>query len=104
MKTEPISACTITIGKDCFRCGASNFTQQHIFQCRVANEKCGKCRTVGHFAQCCGKFRSETQEAAQNKSNQNAARRINYIDDDDSSNGSYDEPTGSIVLTIGGIG
>ena len=103
MKTEPFSVCSITSGKACFRCRASNLTPQHNSLGRVAKEKYGKCGIVGHIARFCGEIRPRIQWA-QNKSNQNAAQRNNYTEDGDSSIGSYVEATDTIVLTIESIG
>ena len=38
VKTKPNSMCTNTSGKVCFSCGSSNFTLQHISQCRAAKK------------------------------------------------------------------
>ena len=104
VKTDPISVCTITSVKVCFRCGASIFTPQYSSQCRAAKENCGKCGIVGHFARYYGKLKSRIQGGAQKKSNRNAARRNIYNVDGYSSNDSSVEATGSIVLTTLGIG
>ena len=99
-KDEQFLVCTITSGKICFRCGALICKAKHTSQCRAAKKKCGKRRIFGRFTRCCGKLRSRKRASAQNMSNQNAARRINYIEECHSSNCSDDETTGNIVWQL----
>ena len=101
-KTELISVCAISNPeKDSFWCGAHNFTPQHISQCKAV-KKSGKSGSMGNFARCCSKFKNSTGNHP--RGNSNAVRTINHIAEEDSGEGSYNESTNKIVLTIGGIG
>ena len=103
VKSEPISVSTITkTGKVCFRCGAHNFTMQHIPQCKAVKDKCRKCGNEQPFARFYCKFKTRTSNPPRKSSN--ALKRINYVAWDDSSDGSFDETTGQVVLAIGGLG
>ena len=51
VEAEPMTVwVTSTQGKDCFQCGAQNWTLKHILDCTISNKRCEKCPLLGHFA------------------------------------------------------
>ena len=51
IKDEPIFAVEAT--RNCQRCGAKSFTMAHLKICNARNERCNKCKKLGHFAKFC---------------------------------------------------
>ena len=103
VKSKPISVSAITkTGTVCFRCGAHMFTSQHIPQCKTVKDKCRKCGNKALFAHFYCKFKTRMSNPPRKTSN--ALKRINFVAWDDSSDGSFNETTGQVVLAIGGVG
>ena len=54
VKTEPVYAIEKSSNpRECFRCGESNFTPEHIKNCTATNNSCKFCKIVGHSEKCC---------------------------------------------------
>ena len=67
VKTEPVYATEKSYNlRECFRCGESNFTPDHIKSCTATNNRCNFCKIVGHLEKCCNrKFPQRQKNAAE---------------------------------------
>ena len=53
MKSEPVYAVEKSQNsRECFRCGESNFTPDHIKNCTAVNYRCKFCKIAGHLEKC----------------------------------------------------
>ena len=73
--------------RECFRCGESNFTPDHIKNCTATNTRCKLCKIVGHLENCCNKkFPQRQKEMLQRLKSRSinfqGMRRVNYIDEE----------------------
>ena len=105
VKSEPIFAVERTNQRECFRCGESSFTMEHIKMCKAANYKCKHCKIVGHMETCCNKkFLQRYKEMMKRlKARDNQMRRVNCIDEEESEVESSDEEE-QLVLRVDGKG
>ena len=73
--------------KECFRCGDSNFTPDHIKKCTATNNRCKFCKIVWHVEKCCNKkFTQRQKEMLQRLKSRSinfqGMRRVNYFDEE----------------------
>ena len=101
IKEEPI--CNIQQQrKSCTRCGAENFTIEHLAQCKAKGKRCNNCGIIGHFSRACKKPTQAQNKNNQGGSKQRPPRRVNWVDEE-----SEEETSGSeekAVLSIDGQG
>ena len=55
VKSEPVYAVDKTNPRECYRCGAANFTMEHVNFCMATNHRCKFCKIVGYVEKCCNK-------------------------------------------------
>ena len=109
VKTEPVYAVEKSSNpRECFRCGESNFTPEHIKNCTATNNRCKFCKIVRHLEKCCNKkFPQRQKEMLQRlkstSSNFQGMRRVNYIDEESEEEES-DSNEEQLVLQIDGNG
>ena len=106
VKSEPIFAEERSNQRECFRCGESNFTMEHIKNCKAANYKCKHCKIVAHLETCCNrKFPQRHKEMMKRlKSRDNQMRRVNYIDEEESEEEESSHEEEQLVLRVDGKG
>ena len=84
VKSEPVYAVEKVNKRECFRCGAGNFTVEHIKRCPATNHKCEYCDITGHLEKCCNQKyperRKQMKQRMQNKRREQP--RINYVSED----------------------
>ena len=80
-KTEPVCAVD---NRECFRCGAGNFTTDHIKKCPATNHKYEFCNITGHLEKCCNqKYPERKRQMKQRMQNRRQGfSRVNYISED----------------------
>ena len=108
VKSEPVYAIEKSQNsRECFRCGESNFTPDHIKNCTAVNYRCKFCKIAGHLEKCCNKKFPHRQKEMMKRlnarnSNTQSMRRVNYIEESDAS--TSDDNEEQLVLQIDGNG
>ena len=108
VKSEPVYAIEKSQNsRECFRCGESNFTPDHIKNCTAVNYRCKFCKIAGHLEKCCNKKFPHRQKEMMKRlnarnSNTQGMRRVNYIEESDAS--TSDDNEEQLVLQIDGNG
>ena len=108
VKSEPVYAIEKSQNsRECFRCGESNFTPDHIKNCTAVNYRCKFCNIAGHLEKCCNKKFPHRQKEMMKRlnarnSNTQSMRRVNYIGESDAS--TSDDNEEQLVLQIDGNG
>ena len=84
VKSEPVYAMDRANKRECFRCGAGNFTIEHIKRCPATNHKCGYCDITGHMENCCNqKYPERKKQMKQRMQNRRRGQpRNNYVSED----------------------
>ena len=93
VKAEPVYAVESGNTRKCYRCGAGNFTMDHVKKCPAERVKCNYCQNTGHFAKCCSRNPASTERVPVRKQ----MRRVNYLEEDS-------EEEGTLVLKVDGEG
>ena len=88
--------------RECFRCGAGNFTTDHIKKCPATNHKCEFCNITGHLEKCCNqKYPERKRQMKQRMQNcRKGFSRVKYISEDSEEELDEDE----MVLQVDGTG
>ena len=108
VKSEPVYAVEKSQNsRECFKCGESNFTPDHIKNCTAVNYRCELCKIAGHLEKCCNKKFPHRQKEMMKRlnarnSNTQVMRRVNYIEESDAS--TSDDNEEQLVLQIDGNG
>ena len=101
-KTERISVCSISTSRnDCFCFEAKTSDKTFWKQCRWREVQ--KIWKKVLFASCCSTFQNIQDASTSSTRDPNPVLKVKYPDYDDSSDESYIENTGDIVLKIGGL-
>ena len=102
IKTELVCAVDNMNNRECFRCGAGNFTTDHIKKCPATNHKCEFCNITGHLEKCCNqKYPERKRQMKQRMQNcRKGFSRVNYISEDSEEELDEDE----MVLQVDGTG
>ena len=102
IKTEPVYAVDKMNNRECFRCGAGNFTTDHIKKCPATSHKCEFCNIMGHLEKCCNqKYPERRRQMKQRMQNRRIGFfRVNYISEDSEEELDEDE----MVLQVDGTG
>ena len=97
VKEEPV--CTFSgnrqNNRECWRCGAGNFTLDHVKMCKTADAKCNYCGRKGHLERVCNQKRKDnTQQIAKSRANgvrDQFNKRVQLVDqdEDDEENENY---------------
>ena len=108
IKSEPVSAVEKANPRECFRCGAANFTMEHVDFCMATNHRCKFCKIVGHLEKCCNKkFPQQQKDMMQrmkNRDNTKGMRRVNYIEESEEESEEEDGDEEQLVLRVDGDG
>ena len=84
IKNEPVFAVDEVSIRECFRCGAGNFTIEHKKKCPAANHKCEPCNITGHLERCCNHIypmrKKQMMERLQNRLK--GPSKTNFISED----------------------
>ena len=87
--------------RECWRCGAGNFTLDHIKFCKVENAMCNYCGRKGHLERVCNKKKNDTSQKNGKLrtpgKNEQSGRRVQLVDQDDE-----EDDTDYAVLKIDG--
>ena len=106
VKSEPVYAVDKTNPRECYRCGAANFTLEHVNFCMATNHRCKFCKNVGHVGKCCNKKfplkKKEMMQRLKNRDNEKSLRRVNYIEESDEESEENNEE--QLVLRVNGDG
>ena len=106
VKEEPV--CVISgnrqNNRECWRCGAGNFTPDHVKFCKAADAKCNYCRRKGHLERVCNQKRKDnTQQMAKSWTNgvrEQFNKRVQLVDQDEEE--VEDEDENYVVLNVEG--
>ena len=84
VKSELVNAVDRANTRECFRCGAGNFTVDHTKNCPATNHKCEHCNIMGHLEKCCNqKYAERRKQMIQRMQNKRRELpRINYVSED----------------------
>ena len=106
VKSEPVYAVEKTNPRECYRCGAANFTMEHVNFCMATNHRCKFCKIIGHLEKCCNKKfpqrQKEMMQRLKTRDNEKSLRRVNYIEESDEESEEDDEE--QLVLRVDGDG
>ena len=80
--------------KECFRCGASNFSLAHMKVCRARGEKCNNCGGRGHYARLCQKSKQAKQRRPDTKN------RVNRVTRASDSSPSSDDTDAQVIMHV----
>ena len=104
IKTEPVCAQAVDKmnNRECFRCGAGNFTTDYIKKCPATNHKCEFCNITGHLEKCCNqKYPERKRQMKQRMRNRRKGfSGVYYISEDSEEELDEDE----MVLQVDGTG
>ena len=107
IKSEPVYAVEKTNPRECYRCGAGNFTMDHVNFCMATNHRCKFCQLMGHLEKCCNKKfphrQKEMLKRLKSQDNKKGMRRVNYIEESDEES-EDDEDEEQLVLRVDGDG
>ena len=98
IKEEPV--CSVSGAKqnnrECWRCGAANFTQDHLNRCKAPNSMCTYCGKKGHLEKVCNQKKSDNNQGL--GKNRGFAKRVQLVDQKDND----DEDENYMVLNVEG--
>ena len=71
--------------RECYRCGANNFTMDHLKKCVAKNHQGEICSVMGHLEKCCNqKYPQRKKEMQQRRKNKRfETKRVNYISEEE---------------------
>ena len=96
IKEEPV--CSVSgvkqNSRECWRCGAANFTLDHLDRCEAPNSMCNYCGKKGHLEKVCNR-KSDNQNFCKNRG---FAKRVQLVDQEDND----DEDENYMVLNVEG--
>ena len=80
IKEEPICAVSTSQQRECWRCGAGNFTLDHLSKCKAPNAMCNYCGRKGHLERVCNQKKKDTNtKFGSSRGNGNTARSGNRV-------------------------
>ena len=98
VKMEPV--CSISGSRqnerECWRCGAPNFTMDHLNRCKAPNSMCDYCGQKGHLEKGCNQKKNDKSPTA--VKNQGFAKRVRLVDQDETD----EEDENYMVLNVEG--
>ena len=98
IKEEPV--CSVSGAKqnnrECWRCGAANFTLDHLNRCKAPNSMCNYCGKKGHLEKVCNQKKSDNNQNF--GKNRGFAKRVQLVDQEEND----DEDENYMVLNIEG--
>ena len=107
-KSEPVFAVEKANPRECFRCGAANFTMEHVDFCMATNHRCKFCKIVGHLEKCCNKKfpqgQKDLMQRMKNRDITKGMRRVNYIEESEEESEEEDGDEEQLVLRVDGDG
>ena len=81
--------------RECWRCGAGNFTLDHIRFCKVQNAMCNYCGRKGHLERVCNQKNDTSQKNGRFRTPgkyEQSGRRVQLLDQDDEEEDDNDYP------------
>ena len=105
IKSEPGFSVDKTNPGECYRCGAANFTMDHVNFCMATNHRCKFCQLIGHLEKCCNKKFPQRQkkilQRLKSRDNKKGMRRVNHIAESDEES---EEDEEQLILCVDGYG
>ena len=99
IKEEPV--CSVSGEKqnkrECWRCGAANFTLDHLNRCEAPNSICNYCGKKGHLEKVCNQKKSDNNQKF--GKSRVFAKRVQLVDQEDTD----DKDENYMVLNVEGI-
>ena len=84
IKSEPVFVVERGNKRECYRCGAKNFTMDHLKKSVAKNHQCEFCSVTGHLEKCCNQKypqRNEMQQRLKNKRSE--TKRVNCVSEEE---------------------
>ena len=82
IKDEPICAVSSNNQRECWRCGAGNFTLYHLSKCKAPNVMCNYCGRKGHLERVCNQKTKECNLKVGNS--RGIGKRVQRVDTEES--------------------
>ena len=81
VKDEPVCAVSTSNSRECWRCGAGNFTLDHLKRCKAPEAMCNYCGRKGHLERVCNQTKKDTYQKGGNF--RGSGRRVQLVDQED---------------------
>ena len=79
---EPVCAINNNNQRECWRCGAGNFTLDHLSKCKAPNAMCNYCGRKGHLEKVCNEKKKDSNLKV--GSSRGFGKRVQIVDLDES--------------------
>ena len=81
MKEEPVCAVSTSNSRECWRCGAGNFTLDDVKRCKATEAMRNYCGCKGHLERVCNQKRKDTYQKS--GTSRGSGRSVQLVDQED---------------------